>query len=155
MVFEDTTNQIHKFKDIIYLAEFSFLTNQIIFLANFGDEAKNSNAVLSRNLIYKGFNNDQDYVDKKIKLLDENQEEYIQRLYAQGLVYLWTSLENLVKRLIESLIDFDKEILTSESFRKINIPMAEFFLLGDDERSSYLTDLIIGNLNCGHRHGIR
>lgn len=153
-IFIATTNQIRRFGDVIFLAKFSFLANQIVFLADFGDEEKNSNAILCRDSIYEGFINDKEFVDKKIKLIDENHEEYIQSLYAQGLVYLWTSLESLVKRLIEALINFDKEILTSESFRKINIPIADFFLLSDDEINSYLTDLIINNLSRGYRHGI-
>jgi hypothetical protein len=154
IVFSKTSNQIRRFTDVIYMAKFAFLTNEVIFQKDLGDEDKNNKAIICQNMIYELYSNDKEYVDEKIKQLEENQEAYIQNLYAQGIVYLWTSLESLVKKLMEALINFDKEILTSESFRKVNIPMADFFQLGEDEKSQYLVDLIIKNISFGNKHGV-
>jgi hypothetical protein len=129
-----TINQIRSFGDAIILTEFSFLSIKVLFLPDFSDGPKNIQASLSRNLIYTAFDSNRKYVDEKIKMLENNDEEYLKGIYALGLVYLWTSLESFVKRLIAALINFDKEILSAESFRKLNIPMSEFFHLKDDEK---------------------
>lgn len=137
---------------MIHRAEFSFLVNEIVFLTDFGDKGKNSKAESMRGLIYETFRDRQDFVDNNIRELITNQQEYLQVLYAQGLVYLWTSLETLVKHLIAGLIKFDEEILEGELLRKIG-PKAKLLGLDDDEKSRYLADLIIKNRDCRDRFG--
>ena len=152
-VFLHTTKQLREFGDGIYLAEFSFLSAQILFSTDFEDIEKNSQAEVSRNLIYSVFE-DNEFVDEKINQISEHWEIYTQGLFASGLVYLWTSLESFIKRLISTLIEFDKELLIEESLDKVKIPMTEYFQCEYDEIPMYLTQLIIDNLNCGHKRGI-
>ena len=69
ILFSNVTKQIREFGDTIILAEFSFLSINIIYSCNFGDKVKNSNAELCRDLIYDVIN-DKEYVDKKINQLE-------------------------------------------------------------------------------------
>jgi hypothetical protein len=154
-LFSHTTNQIRKFGNAISLVDVSFLVNQIVFNADFGDANKNSQVVSLRKLIYEGLNNNQSFIDDRMRELEENYEGYLESLYAQGLIYLWTSLESLVKQLITNLIRYDERILSASSFKKVNIPIGEFFALSEDDRAAYLTDAILANLKCGPSHGIK
>lgn len=119
-LFSHTSNQIFRYGDAIKLVDISFLINQIVFFCDFGDETKNSQAESFRNLVYEGFNNEYGFVDDQMDKLKDNCQEYIDGLYTQGLIYLWTSLENLVKQLIINLINYDEKKLTVEPLKKGN-----------------------------------
>jgi hypothetical protein len=153
-IFVSTNNQIRNFGDGIFLAEFSFLVNEILFRGDLGDKGKNVQVEVFRNLIYEIFNNRRGFVDSNARKLAENNQFYIQNLLSQGMIYLWMSLEALVKQLIATIISFDKEILATESLKRIKIPKERLSQLDDDEKSASLTDLIINRLNCRDKYGI-
>jgi hypothetical protein len=154
-LFSHTTNRIRRFGNAMTLVDVSFLMNRIVFNADFGDVNKNSQVESLRKLIYEGFNSKRSFVDNKMQELEENHVEYIEDLYAHALINLWISLESLVKQLITNLIKYDERILSASSFKKVSVPIGELFALPDDDRSAYLTDIILANLKCGPSHGIK
>lgn len=152
-LFININNQIKEFGDGINLVEFSFFIINILYSCDFNDEEKNLQAKLFRELIYDVFHN-KEYIDGKIIQLENNDQEILQYFYAQGLVYLWTILESFVKQFVSTLINFDKDVLTNKSLEKIKIPMTQFFQLKEEDKTQYLTELIIKELNCDHKYGI-
>ena len=153
MIFTSTNNQIREFGNAILLANFSYLLTQLIYSVDFRDHEKESVAEQFRSIVYETFNNQKGYVDEKVKLIEDKQEQYVQSLYAQGLVFLWARLESLVKQLITALIDLERGLLTKESFRLIKIPMTKYFELADDEKMRFLAELIFNSM-CDHKYGI-
>jgi len=145
------THQIRKFGDAILLPDFSFDLVQLIYSVDFEDEVKNSAARDIRNAKYGIAEGSKEYFDRQLSLIENNQEEFVQSLYAQGLVYLWAALESYIKQLCSALINFDMGILGDEVFDSIKIPMSEFFSLNDADRGMFLTNLVVANLSSGKK----
>lgn len=152
-IFLNTKNRIQKFGDVFRSADFSFLTTNILFSADFANEKEESDVEQCRNVFYKIFD-DEEFLNEKIKMIEENHVEYIEKLYQQGLIYLWTSLENFIKDFIPALIKFDNKVLSREELSNINIPMAEYFSYDDEDKILYLSELIIKNSKSSRKSGI-
>lgn len=153
IIFTNVNRQIREFGESISLANYSFVVTQMVFLADFDDKEKNLSAEQFRKMLFEAMNNNrQDSFNEKVNLIERKQNEYIQSLYAQGLVFLWARLESLIKQLIAALIAYDNKLLAAESFKSIKIPMSKYFGIADNEKTNLLTDLIVDNL-CDSKYG--
>lgn len=153
-IFIHTLHQIKQYGDAIQIAEFSFLVTGSLFIDDYGNKEMNHLGPSWRGFVYELFNNNQDFVDNRIQEIQNNQKGYIQNLYAQGIVYLWTSLESFIKRLLTELIKVDTAFLTNKAFEKLNISMTEYFKVEEKDKPEYLLDVIFVGLQCRYKLGI-
>ena len=98
-----TRDQIQHFGDAVFSTEFSFDMLQLMYKVDFADGTKNSIAKDFRNLLDESIEDSKDFFSGKLYSIENKREEYMQSLYAQGLVYLWAALESYVKQLLSTL----------------------------------------------------
>jgi hypothetical protein len=151
-IFIRTNDQIRYFGDGILLVEFSFLINNLAFATDLEEEAMTIKVNQFRDLIYRVFD-DNAFVDREIRKLQENEKAYVQGIYAQGTVFLCTSLECFIKRLFTVLINYDKTILENEIFKKYKNKLEVDFRLNGEEISSELVDNLLRKINSAHKSG--
>ena len=74
----------------------------IVFSTDLDDKSK-GDIEKCRSVLYEIFD-DKGFVTDKVKMIEDDHLGYIEKLYKQGIIYLWTSLESFIKDLIFSLI---------------------------------------------------
>ncbi len=151
-IFKKTSARLHEYGDIFLLTELSFMTTMIVFSTEI-EEDKIKHVDECRKLICKAFDNEE-FVKKQADYISENHQGLLEKLYRQGIIYLWTSLESFIKDLIIALIEYDDRYLSNDELKKINIPMADYFSYNDEDKILFLADLILEKTNSAHKRGV-